>query len=251
MLKQSHAETEWRKIAMAEKPAKHSPPYAAFASFITFINKLRDTQIPGRIDPSVFGNASGSLSYSIIAALKALKLIGADGVPTAEFVSFVRASDEERKPMMQTVLKAGYPSLWQGEFDLASATAGQFDEHIRSEYEVKGSTVDKVATFFIAAAKYAELPISSHLAARKPTATSASAGKSKRQRRDEGDNNGNGNGGTPPLPSSAPITEKALEYRLVDLMTDAMGDPEVMQAIIKVVTFLKTRDAAKKTATDQ
>ena len=35
------------------------------------------------------------------------------------------------------------------------------------------------------------------------------------------------------------MTEKALEYRLVDLMTDAMDDPEVMQAIIKVVTFLK------------
>ena len=60
---------------MADKPVRHSPPYATFASFITFLNKLRETQVPSRIDPSVFGNASGSLSYSIIAALKSLKLL--------------------------------------------------------------------------------------------------------------------------------------------------------------------------------
>ena len=225
---------------MAEKTKTHSPPYAAFASFISFLNKLRDTQIPSRIDPSVFGNASGSLSYSIIASLKSLKLIGADGTPTADLIAFVNASDNDRQAMMQAILMDAYSSLWGGSINLETTTAGQFDEHIREEYDVKGSTVDKVATFFIAAAKYAELPISPHLAARRPTASSASSSKSKRQRK--ADDLDNGAGFTPP--SAKPMTEKALEYRLVDLMTDAMGDQEVMQAIIKVVTFLKTRDAA-------
>ena len=45
------------------------------------------------------------------------------------------------------------------------------------------------------------------------------------------------------------MTEKALEYRLVDLMAEAMDDPETLQAILKVITFLKARDA-KKTAYD-
>lgn len=233
---------------MAEKTATHSPPYATFASFINFLNKLRETQVPSRIDPSVFGNASGSLSYSIIAALKSLKLISAEGLPTVEFINFVRASDEDRKPMMLEILKAGYPTIWGGAIDLSSTTAGQFDEHIREEYDVKGSTVDKVAAFFIAAAKYCDLSISPHLAARKPTASSASSNKSKKQRKVDDDNGGNGAGAYVPPP---PITEKALEYRLVDLMTEAMGDQEVMEAIIKVVTFLKARDAAEKKATDQ
>lgn len=234
---------------MADKSATHSPPYATFASFINFLNKLRETQVPSRIDPSVFGNASGSLSYSIIAALKSLKLISAEGVPTPNFVSLVRATDEERKPMMFDILQVGYPTLWGGSIDLASTTAGQFDEHIRDEYDVKGSTVDKVATFFIAAAKYSELTISPHLAARKPTASSASSNKSKRQRKVEEVDNGNGGGGG--FVPQMPMTEKALEYRLVDLMTEAMGDQEVLDAIIKVVTFLKASDTAKKTATDQ
>ena len=113
---------------MAEKTVTHSPPYATFASFMNFLNKLRETQIPSRIDPSVFGNASGSLSYSIIAALKSLKRISAEGLPTSEFVNFVRATDEDRKPMMLTILKVGYPTLWAGAINLSSTTAGQFDE---------------------------------------------------------------------------------------------------------------------------
>ena len=61
----------------------------------------------------------------------------------------------------------------------------------------------------------------------------------------DGGGGGGGNGGDPP-----PITEKALAYRLVDLMSEAMNEPEVLQAIIKVITFLKARDG-QKTATDQ
>lgn len=47
------------------------------------------------------------------------------------------------------------------------------------------------------------------------------------------------------LPPPPPVTEKALEYKLVDLMSDALDKPDVMQAIITVVTFLKSREAAK------
>lgn len=54
---------------------------------------------------------------------------------------------------------------------------------------------------------------------------------------------GNGGGGEPP--EEPPVTEKALEYKLVDLMADAADDPDVMRAIITVVTFLKTRQSAK------
>ncbi len=46
-----------------------------------------------------------------------------------------------------------------------------------------------------------------------------------------------------PIPNT--ITEKALEYRLVDLMGAASADPEVLGAIIKVVTWLKTQEASK------
>jgi len=235
---------------MAEKTKHPCPPYATFPTFVNFLNKLRDTQVPGRIDPSVFGNASGSISYSVIAALKAFKLIAADGTPSNEFVGIVKASDEARKPMLANIGIRVYPTFYEGKFDVSNATASQFDEHIRDNYEAKGSTIDKVAAFFIAFCQYTDLPLSELIKARKPLASSASSGKSKRQRRaaENGDDGATGQKAPPP----PAITEKALEYRLVDLMSDAIGNPEVMQAIITVVTFLKSRDAAaSKTATGQ
>jgi len=78
-------------------------------------------------------------------------------------------------------------------------------------------------------------------------------------REEHGGGGGGGNGGgggdngytPPPPPPPPPVTEKALEYKLVDLMAETLDHPDVMEAIIKVVTFLKMREATKKTATDQ
>jgi hypothetical protein len=69
-------------------------------------------------------------------------------------------------------------------------------------------------------------------------------------RDDGGESERNGGGGgtppPPPPPPPPPAQEKKLEYRLVDLMEEAMDDPEALQAILKVITFVKTRDAAKE-----
>jgi hypothetical protein len=233
---------------MAEPTKFQCPPYATFPTFINFLNKLRDTTVPSRIDPSVFGNASGSISYSIIASLKSLKLIGPDGVPTQQFIDLVNADDEARKPRLRAAMVNAYPTLLDGNFDITKATSGQFDEHLRDRYEAKGSTIDKVAAFFIAAANYADVPLSQLIKDRKPLSPSASSGKSRKQRKQIADPYA-----PPPPPAFTPppVTEKALEYKLVDLMTEAMDKPDVMQAIITVVTFLKAREAEqKKTAAD-
>lgn len=228
---------------MPDSTAKHpSPPYATFTQFIGFLNKLRDKPIPSRIDASIFGNASGSLSYSVIAALKSLKLIQPNGIPNSEFAALVEAGDEERKAILKEAMKNAYPTLHSSQFPLENATAGQFDEHLRNNYEAKGSTIDKVASFFIQAAVFAGIPISEHILNRKPSAGLSTNGKSRRQRKQPE---------VPPLekPASS-ISEKALEYRLVDLMSEAIDEPSVIQSILNVVTFLKRRDATK-TATDQ
>jgi hypothetical protein len=235
---------------MAEIQKYPCPPYATFSPFINLLNKLRDTQVPSRIDPSVFNNASGSLSYSVIAALKSLKLIAADGTPNKAFVDLVKADDDERKILMREALPNAYPTFFDGTFDINRATAGQFDEHLRTRYEAKGSTIDKVASFFIAAANYSDLMLSQLVKDRKPISSSPTSGKSRKQRKQAQEQRGGG--GTVDPPPQPPVTEKALEYKLVDLMTEAMDKPDVMQAIITVVTFLKAREAEqRKAATSQ
>lgn len=68
--------------------------------------------------------------------------------------------------------------------------------------------------------------------------------------RENGDS-GNGSERPPPPPPPPPPHADKLEYRLVDLMEEAGNEPEVMKAILTVITFLKTGNGPKKTATDQ
>lgn len=230
---------------MNERQKQASPPYATFSAFINFINKLRDTVIPARIDPTVFGNASGSISYSIISSLKFLNLIDDNGVPNTRFVALVKAPDEVRTGILEGIIKDGYPSLFKGSVDLANMTAGQFDEHMRNEYGVSGSTVDKIAAFFISACKMAGIPLSTHLAARKPVSVSTSAKKSAKQRKADVTTSDDAEE-SPPIAASA----KALEYQLIDLMSEPDIDDEVKKSIWSLVQYLTARKAKKADANE-
>jgi len=234
---------------MVDKVKTLSPPYATFGAFMSFINKLRDTVIPGRIDATVFGNASGSLVYSVIASLKFLKLINDSGTPSETFIALVKAPDDVRPSIMQKIVKEGYPSLFRDGVNLTTMTAGQFDEHMRTEFGVQGSTVDKIALFFAAACKAADIPLSLHLLARKPIASSAAAKKSVRQRRDAEDGGGEGDDGAkrdrnpPGGGGTSGGTSKALEYQLIDLMSEPDIDAKVKESIWALVQYLTARKA--------
>jgi hypothetical protein len=220
-----------------------TPPYATYGQFIGFLNRLRETGVPSRIDPSVFGNASGA-AYSIISALKYLKLIDESGIPSKELVALVEATDDARGSLLKPLIQKSYPTFFKPPVHLTSMTAGQFDEHIRQEYGVSGSTVDKVALFFTAACKAADIPISTHVLNRKPIATSSAAKKSvKQRRRDSGEE---ANDDPPPPPPSA-TTGKALEYQLIDLMSEPDIADEVKQSIWLLVQYLTARKAKRQT----
>jgi Family of unknown function (DUF5343) len=233
---------------MNDKPKSISPPYATFSAFINFLNKLRETVVPSRIDPTVFGNASGSLSYSIISTLKFLKLIDESGTPSEQFIELANATDDARPALLKAIIVKGYPALFKSTVHLTTMTAGQFDEHIRQEYGASGSTIDKVALFFIAACKAADIPVSAHLQNRKPIATSSTAKKSAKQRRRDAGEDVDDDDETPPPP--AVTAGKALEYQLIDLMSEPDIGDEVKQSIWSLVQFLMARKA-KKAATEE
>lgn len=234
---------------MNDKPKTISPPYASFSAFINFLNKLRDTGVPSRIDPSVFGNVSGTISYSIISTLKFLKLIDESGAPSQQFIGLVNAADDARGALLRAIIQNGYPTLFKPPVHLTSMTAGQFDEHIRQEYGASGSTVDKAAAFFIAACKAAEIPVSAHLLSRKAIATSSASKKSaKQRRRDAGEEIDDDNLPPPPPP---PAQAKALEYQLIDLMSEPDIDEGVKTSIWALVQYLMARKAKKPAATEE
>jgi len=153
----------------------------------------------------------------------------------------IQATEEDRKPLLRSIVQRGYPSLFGGPIDLKTTSAGQFDEHIRKEFEVQGSTVDKIATFFISAAKLSDIEISPHLQARKPTSSSSSSKKSTKQRRRTADDvvdEGRAENRPPPRQEV-----KALEYQLIDLMSEPDVEEDVKQSIWSLVQYLTARKA--------
>ncbi len=224
---------------MSNETESQSVPYATYKSFSNFINSLRETTIPSRIDRSVFGNMSGGAAYSILASLRALNLIEDNGKPCEALKSLVKADEKSQKGVLQQILKMGYPSLWDGSIDLATASAGQFDDHVRDRFGVKGSTVDKVAAFFLSAAEEAGIALSPHLKNRKATAPSGTSKRSAKARKQDSGGDGMSSHVNPPFtPPSVTNVPKALEYQLIDLLKGPSVDVAVRDAIFKLVEYL-------------
>lgn len=151
---------------MNDSAAKITPPvYVSWGAFISFINRLRDTGVPQRIDRSLMGSQSGSLISALIAGLKALSLIDDSQRPTETMKRLVVATDEERQPIYKEMFEQAYSFVHDDqEFHLATATTAQLSQKFR-EQGMSGSTVTKAIAFFLMLAKMADVKVSPHLKA--------------------------------------------------------------------------------------
>jgi len=162
---------------MADSTAKQkSPPYVSFTAFVNFLNRLRESHIPGKIDRTVFGKGpSGSLVAAMVSSMKYLELIDEANRPTSAMRALVEASDDARKPLFAEMVKTKYGFLFgDPDFDLAVASTGQVTEKFR-EQEVSGSTITKAIAFFLGLARAGDFKVSSHI---KPPAVARKVSKS-------------------------------------------------------------------------
>lgn len=227
---------------MADETISVSPPYATYKQFTSFINGLRETTIPSRIDRSVFGAMSGGTAYSLLSALKFLKLIDDSGTPQPLMRDLVEAEDAARKPVVLQMLQGAYPTFFEGSLDLSQASSGQFDEHIREQYKSKGSTIDKQALFFLNAAEDAGVAVSAHLKSRRPTASSPASRKKQSARKPEA--------APTPTPAASPKVEarKTLSHILTDLLdVNDMSESE-MEAVWTLLRYQKRKEAEQAAA---
>lgn len=151
---------------MTDSTAKTTPPaYVSFGAFLSFINKLRDTSVPQRIDRSLLGSQSGSLISALIAALRSFELVDELQRPTPLMRQLVTASDEERKSLFKQLFEQGYANILSDpDFHLESATTAQLTEKFR-EAGVSGSTIAKCIALFLNLAKAGGVTVSHHIKA--------------------------------------------------------------------------------------
>jgi hypothetical protein len=178
----------------AENP-KHqlSPPYTAFASVKTLFGSLKEHGLPGRIDRSVLTNFSGAVGSQIITALRFLGLIDADNRPNPDFQTCLDAYGTDAWPQaLGNMVKQAYEPIFQ--LDLKTASPSQFTEKFRGTYPNKEETLRKCLTFFLNAAREAELPISAYIMKNKKPRSSNGPRKPKVVRTAKVDNENAGTG---------------------------------------------------------
>lgn len=136
------------------------PPYVAYRTFRTFLESLA-ISMPDRIDRSVFDSKfSGTATSQITSALRALKLVDAEGRPSEALCQLAATEGEPHQKALEQVLKSYYTPVFR--LDLEHATKAQFREAMR-EFGCTESMLIKCETFFIHAATHAAIPLSPYL----------------------------------------------------------------------------------------
>lgn len=186
-----------------------TPCYVSYVTFVNMLDHIKGLRVmPTRIDNSLWtGKFSGSNGILLTAGCKFLKLIEGNR-PTEAFEALAFADADKRKPILKDILIRVYgPEL----LNLSNKTPRMVDEALR----ILGSTDSthrKALSFFIRAAKAADVPMPSII--------------SKRARNRPGVNSrkrGNATAGSPP------------ERTRTDPKTDNPSLPQDEGAAIKVV----------------
>lgn len=222
-------------------PAPRTPPYISYSTLLTFLGDMKEHGIPPQVDRSVLTRFSGGVQSQLMLALRALGLLREGDRPTPLLEELVGAHETAHYPeKLKALLKDTYPYVFA--LNLMTATPSMFAKAFSDNLSAKEDVLRKCRTFFLNAAKDAGISVGPRIETAKFPRSRVS---NPRKPSSKAVGNGNGNESQDrPAPRNhpaIPITEKALEYRLVDLMSEAADNPEVMSSIISVITFLKTK----------
>ncbi len=175
-----------------ETKKQPTPPYVPYTTFTSFLNSLKKTGIPSHIDRSVMGTMSGSGQSAMIATLKSLRLINLELEPTPELSSLVNGSESDFSTTLNKLVKSTYSFLFDGSIQIENTTSKKVEEKFRN-IGASGSTLTKCISFFLAAAKAAGIPVSTHVKApkiqRKASAKSKDSSKPATSNLDQGQDN--------------------------------------------------------------
>lgn len=229
-----------------DKPA----PYATSTSILELIDRLRTKGLPSPVNADVLARSgiSESLISRTLQAMQSLDLIDEQGNKTATLEGIRLASEAEFRAVLSDWLKTAYAEVLLY-LDPSTATEANIRDAFR-KYNPIGQQPRMITLFqglMTAAGLMAGDKDQPPRRPRQPIPPSAKP-PTKGSAAVRSDATEAASPPTPPTSLPLAISEKALEYRLVDLMSEAADNSEVMAAIIKVITFLKTKDVSNPAA---
>ncbi len=160
-----------------DKGRQRLPPYVSYRTFQNFLEGLQHG-VPARIDRSYWSDRlSGSTGTQLMSALRFLRLIDANNVPTSQLKSLAQASGGQRTEMLKQVATEAFSFLMQGTLDLQSSTYAQLQEAFDNTFELTDGVSRKCVKFFVEMANAAGIPLSPFISKRLRTARSSSGTK--------------------------------------------------------------------------
>ena len=134
-----------------------TPPYVSFNTFKTLLEWLKSEGVPLRMDRSFWrAKFSGTTGTQLVASLRFLGLVG-DDQPLPDLENLVQAPRDEQRVILRELLKDSYSILPFD--DLDRATPSMVRQWFRA-YPIDGHTLRKAISFFVNAAREAEIPMS-------------------------------------------------------------------------------------------
>jgi hypothetical protein len=136
----------------SDKSRKHLPPYISYRTFENFISRLQQ-QVPARIDRSYWGETlSGSTGTQLMAAMRFLNLVDANGKPTNELKMVASARGEDKPAALREITFEAYSFVLQSSLDLQNATYAQLEEVFHDNFQLTQDVGRKCIKFFISLA---------------------------------------------------------------------------------------------------
>lgn len=166
---------------------KPLPAYLAFETFKNFVQTLKETIVPGRIDKSLMPNLAGGVQSHLMGALRFLRLIGdtdADKDMVKPALSeLVEAFNSDRWPMaLRKVVEVAYKPITD-QIDIATVSQKGLDDAFKKVFALDGSMLDRALRFYLRCLKDAEVRYSPHVGKKKPRTLGKrpNGGKANRQ----------------------------------------------------------------------
>jgi hypothetical protein len=151
-----------RECDMAdEERGGFKPPYLPFATFWNFVGELAAHPLPPAIDRSLMGTKSGSDQVNLMATLRTFGMTDDDRKVQPALVEFAVADETARKEHLRVLVEKFYADALS--VSAQNGTEQQLHECFRDTYGVDGAdTRRKAVTFFLHAARRAEITLSPH-----------------------------------------------------------------------------------------
>ena len=227
-------------MAKNDSPRRPLPPYVSFKTLLSFMDKMKETAVPDRIDGSVLKNYAGSTAAQLTGALRFLGFIEENGATTKLLTEMVNAykSDVWASEFGEVMRKA-YTQIIK-DLKLETATPAMLNERFR-ECGAEGEVLEKCVRFFEAGMIEGGMKLSPYIL-NKPRSKPERKPKPKRQK--EADNGGFGEGDEQAIGTkrfSFPIPNKA--DATLTLPTDLnTEDWEMIDAMIRA--YVSRREKA-------